>query len=129
MAWPTLGEMIAAGERLVVLAEEPGIDTPDWYHYQWDHAFDTEYSVERAEDFACELKRGDTANALFGLNHFVTLLGGDELLAVTPNDPQNITSHIAECEASFGRLPNYLAVDFHDVGNVVETVRTLNARQ
>lgn len=126
--WPTLGEMIAAGTRLVVFAEKPGEGTPDWYHHQWDFAFDTEFSVKKPSDFACELERGATDNDLFGLNHFVTVLGGDEFLSEEPNQAANILEHVEECEGVFGRLPNFLAVDFHDIGDVVETTRELNAR-
>jgi len=126
--WPTLGEMIDRGTRLVVLAEKPGVGTPDWYHHQWDLGFDNEFSVSRVEDFACNLERGDPSNALFGLNHFVTVIGGDEFLALEPNRATNLHAHVEQCRDHFGRLPTFLAVDFHDIGDVVPVVRELNER-
>ena len=126
--WPTLGEMVAADKRLMVFAEEPGIDAPDWYHHQWDYAFDNEFSVGLTGSFRCELERGSANAPLFGLNHFRTVIGGDEFLSLGANRFNSLMDHVDLCESTFGRLPNFLAIDFHDIGSIREVVNTLNAR-
>lgn len=126
--WPTLGEILADGKRVVVFAEEPGVGAPDWYHHQWDYAFDNEFSVGLTDSFRCELERGSLDAPLFGLNHFKTVIGGDEFLSIGPNRFGSLMDHVDLCEATWGRLPNFLAIDFHDIGDIREVVDLLNAR-
>ena len=126
-AWPTLGELIAADKRLVVFSEAPGATgTPDWFHHLWDHGFDNEFAVRSTKEFDCDIKRGDSTGAIFGLNHFITFLGGDEFLSIAPNRRSSLLNHVEKCEGAFGRKPTFLSVDFHDIGSVVEVARELN---
>ena len=69
--WPTLGEMIDDGTRLVVTAESGG-PPPAWYHHVWDQAWETGYSWTSLDEMTCELNRGNTDNDLFLVNHWIS---------------------------------------------------------
>jgi hypothetical protein len=139
--WPALGEILDTGKQLVVFAEDCKGDLcpaepngPSWYHDLWEYAFDNEYHAERVSDFNCELKRGSPDNSLFGLNHFITVepfdksLGGDAWASVFANKRDALMDHITECEGVYGRVPNFLSVDFYDSGATLAIVNELNQR-
>lgn len=86
--WPTLGEMVRTGQRVVFLSEQQdgGMDVP-WYHrgysgtlqetpYTWP-ANETPDGIERLTDPAllaasCAPNRGGTTGPLFLMNHWVS---------------------------------------------------------
>jgi hypothetical protein len=124
-AWPTLGEMIESGRQLVVFTDNDAGDPP-WYHYVWDFAFETPFSFERPEDFSCRKNRGSLENPLFILNHFLTrTFGRPELARMVNFDPLFI-ERAEQCMSEHGRLPNFVTVDFYDIGDVFGVVDALN---
>lgn len=124
-AWPTLGEMIEKNERLVALTDDPA-GTPAYYHHVWDYAWDTPYAAETPADLKCEVGRGDPANALFIFNHFLTAPTADTSLAEQVNHNPFFLDRVQSCAAQTGDLPNFVTVDFHDIGDVLDVVRTMN---
>lgn len=126
--WPTLGELIEAGTRLVVFQEKlPQEDEFPWLMNIWDHAGETDFSVAAPEDFDCDPNRGDPANPLFLLNHFLTsAVGGSPDLAETVNFNPLFIERALQCEQERNALPNFVAVDFYDIGNLFDVVDTLN---
>jgi len=123
--WPTLREMIDSGRRLVVFADRDRGVVP-WYHYVWDYAFVTHFSYEKPEDFSCAPNRGNPSNSLFILNHFLTRDFGMPRLAEMVNYNPLFIDRARECMEADDRLPNFVAVDFYDIGDVLEVVRELN---
>ena len=125
--WPTLGEMVSSGRRLVVTAEV-GRPPPDWYHHVWDLAFDTPFSFSDASEFSCELNRGQASNSLFLLNHWLSTDAGlpDPSAAPTANAVDVLMQRVTDCEAAAGRRPNFIAVDFYEQGDVFAVVDALN---
>ena len=129
--WPTLQEMIDVDQRLVVLSDvdDAGPSEP-WYHYMWDYCVETHYSNSSRADFSCEFNRGDSVNSLFILNHFITnqLAGTGELdSSIVANANPYFLDRANLCKAEKAHLPNFLTVDFYDVGNVFDTKDSLNA--
>ena len=125
--WPTLGALIDAGTRLLVFQEK----LPEEAEYPWlmrfyDHAWDTPFSAAAPEDLSCEVGRGDPENPLFLLNHFLTGLGGDPALAEMVNNNPFFIDRARACEEEHSALPNFVAVDFYDIGDVFEVVDALN---
>ena len=122
--WPTLGAMIESGQRLVVLSDDGG--SPEWYMNLWEHAFETPFAAERSGDLVCEKNRGDSSNSLFVLNHFLTAPLASQRLAEQVNTNPFLVDRATECREAFGRIPNFVTVDFYSVGDVFAATADLN---
>jgi hypothetical protein len=126
-AWPTLGEMIDAGTRVVVTAEAGG-PPPAWFHHVWDEAWDTGYSWTSTDEMTCDLNRGSTDNDLYLVNHWVsTALGTpSEADAAASNSFEVLHARLQQCWSEAGQIPNFVAVDFYEDGDLFEAVAALN---
>jgi len=124
-AWPTLREMVATDARLVVFTDDASAVLP-WHHYVWSHAWETHFSAETPEDFSCAKNRGSLANPLFILNHFLTAPIGFPHLAEMVNHDPFFVERALQCQAESGALPNFVTVDFYDIGDVFHVVDVLN---
>jgi len=133
--WPTLGEMVAANRRLVVLTDDgsphTGCDasgTPcPWYQYLWSQlAFETQFSYRRPTDFSCVDNRGTPSNDLFILNHFLTKNSGAPAYARQVNFDPLLSSRARECWEFQNHIPNFVTVDFYEIGSVLRTTNLLN---
>jgi len=123
--WPTLREMIAADRRLVVFTDSGGGTYP-WYHHVWNYAFETHYSFSTPASLSCTPNRGNPANRLFILNHFLTQVFGSRALAEQINHNPLFVDRANACAAANAALPNFVTVDFHDIGDTFAVVRSLN---
>ena len=123
--WPTLRDMIAADRRLVVFTDSGGGTYP-WYHHVWNYAFETHYSFATPADLSCAPNRGNPANRLFILNHFLTQVFGSPTLAAQVNFNPLFIDRANACAAANAALPNFVTVDFHDIGDTFAVVRALN---
>lgn len=124
--WPTLGEMLERRKPLVVLSDREG-GLLEGYLPVWDHAWETDWSVQEAEQFTCEpTGRGSMQNALFILNHFLTNPWANEQLATYVNEGNFLFTRAQACIAEHQQNVNFLTVDFYDVGNTLEVVHVLN---
>lgn len=125
--WPTLGEMIDAGTRLVVTAETAG-PPPAWLHHVWDVAFDTPYTFMNEADFSCALNRGSADNDLFLVNHWISTDLGlpAEQDAIVVNTADVLGGRVTQCQNETGHLPNFVAVDFYEHGDLFAVVDRLN---
>lgn len=131
--WNTLEEMINEDTRLVVFTDRnDAIAGQEWYHYVWDYAVETHYSNSKKEDFSCEYNRGsDNAEDkdLFILNHFLTgsLTGvGRYSKSVAANANPYLLERIRECQFATGKLPNFITVDFYEIGDCKAVVDIIN---
>ncbi|MEM7094946.1 MAG: hypothetical protein AAF567_18235 [Actinomycetota bacterium] len=125
-AWPTLGELIAAGERVIVYAENEG--SPDsWYQNAWESGFtETPFNFALESDFSCDANRGDDANPFFLVNHWVTTGIPVREAALDINGRDALLDRVEECEAVRGRKVSVLAVDFVETGDLIDVVDELN---
>jgi hypothetical protein len=123
--WPTLRQLIEADRRLVVFTDDSGAGLP-WHHYVWDFAWETHFSFQDPEDFSCAINRGSMQNSLFILNHFLTRFIGTPQLADMVNHDPLFIDRAEQCLAESGRLPNFVTVDFYDIGDVFSVVERLN---
>jgi hypothetical protein len=104
--WPSLGQMIAANKRLVVLTDDStphtlcdadGNPCP-WYHHLWSSlAFETHFSN-------------------VGAPHLAQQVNHDFLLS----------ARARQCWDEQGQIPNFPTVDFYEIGNVVRIANLLN---
>jgi hypothetical protein len=128
--WPTLGEMVKSNQRLVVFSEKPADFPFPWYHYVWDYATETDWSNHSRAEFSCAYNRGDTANRLFILNHFIThkRFGyGRPDSAQFANVGGYLYRRALECWQATHKKPNFLVVDFYEKGDAKAVKDSLNA--
>ncbi len=124
-AWPSLRDLIEADTRLIVFTDQSSAARP-WHHYVWQHAWETHYSFQNPSQFSCNRNRGSLSNPLFILNHFLTNFIGSPALANQVNHNPLFIDRALQCESESGRLPNFVTVDFHDIGDLFDVVDTLN---
>jgi hypothetical protein len=124
--WPTLGQMIDDGTRLIVLQDESADPLYPWLMNVWSLAFETPFSAQEPGDFSCVRNRGAQGNDLFIFNHFLTEVFGAPELAEQINFNPLLLDRINECEVVHATMANFVSVDFVDIGNTVVTVKTLN---
>ncbi|HRI66287.1 MAG TPA: PI-PLC domain-containing protein [Polyangium sp.] len=123
--WPTLYDMIVSGKRIVAGAESAG-PPPSWYHHIWDITWDTPYSFAKPEDFNCNLNRGSKDNDLFLMNHWLSDPLSTPDRAKVANEYGLLSSRAKQCQAEGGQIPNFVAVDFYDIGALFQVVDELN---
>ena len=132
--WPTLQNMIDNDNRLVIFSDvDDASSSQDWYHYVWEYAVETHYSVGNINDFTCDFNRGDPLNDLFIFNHFVTDANLGYGLYNESNDvnanPFFITRAL-NCQDETNKFPNFVTVDYYELGDglvVVDQLNGLNA--
>jgi len=126
-AWPTLGDMVASGGRVVVLGETDVGDVP-WYHLTWDGLLaETPYTFHAPEEFSCRANRGTPRAPLFLVNHWIeTTPTPRPSNAQVVNQRDVIVQRARRCARERGMTPNIIAVDFAGIGDVVGAARELN---
>ncbi len=123
---PTLREMIDSGQRLVVFIESgrPGVPL---LRSAWDFMQETPYTFHTAADFSCRPNRGGATAPFFQINNWLeTTPAPRPSNAGIVNAYDVLLRRARACREQRGRLPNIIAVDFYDVGDLFRVVRTLN---
>lgn len=123
--WPALESLVSSGKRLVVFTDDSSASLP-WHHYVWDYAWETPYSFYDVDEFTCAINRGTAGNDLYILNHFLTRSFGSFLLATKANKDPLFTDRALQCRTEGGQIPNFVTVDYYNVGPVFDVVDTLN---
>ena len=123
--WPTLRTMVERGRRMVVLTQRSDATQP-WHHDAYAHGWDNPYAARTPEDLRCGVGRGSADNALFILNHFLTAPVAMRSLAEMVNHDPFLGEQVRRCRDEAGQLPNFVAVDFYDVGDLFAVVDLLN---
>ncbi|MEE4495654.1 hypothetical protein [Streptomyces sp. BE230] len=124
-AWPTLGEMVDSGRRLVVFAEEADGPAP-WYRNFYRYGMETPFAFRSPAEMSCVPHRGGTGKRLFLLNHFITVAGGSRLDAGKVNARDWVLDRAHRCERERGSPVNFVAVDYTTIGDVRGAVAALN---
>lgn len=124
-SWPTLETMIRSGRRLVVFTESNEAVLP-WHHRAYDYMWDTDYSNRTPSDFTCDVLRGSREHRLFLMNHFLTNPVASVDLAEMVNHNPLLLNRARQCQMESGFLPNFIALDFVDRGDLMMTTEALN---
>ena len=131
IGWPTLQNMIDNDNRLVIFTDEDDASSSqNWYHFVWDYAVETHYSVESINDFTCDFNRGDPLNDLFIFNHFVTDANlGYGLYTESSDVNANpfFINRILDCQTQTNKFPNFITTDFYELGDGLAVVDQLNS--
>jgi hypothetical protein len=124
--WPTLGELIAANQRLIVFIESGQGGVP-WLHGTTEVIQETPYTFRTPEDFSCRPNRGGTAGSLFLINHWIETTPAPRASnAAIVNAYDFLLRRARACQRERRRIPNIISVDFYSVGDVVRVANTLN---
>ena len=128
--WPTLQNMIDNDNRLVIFSDvDDASSSQNWYHYVWEYAVETHYSVGNINDFTCDFNRGDPLNDLFIFNHFVTDATLGYGLYNESNDVNAnpfFINRALNCQTQTNKFPNFVTVDYYELGDGLAVVDQLN---
>ncbi|KAI9247030.1 PLC-like phosphodiesterase [Sporodiniella umbellata] len=139
LTWPTLGEIIASGKRIITFADTYVQDKYPWLLTEFNYMFETSYENFNESSFSCTMDRPqepDYPNSvMYVMNHF--LYGSLQLGSLPIQIPQkgrasvtngndSLLKQARHCTATFGRQPNFLEVDFYNLGNALQITAELN---
>ena len=125
-AWPTLGELIDRHQRLIVFSEQHGSPAslvPERVRAHPGHA------VRRpigGAAHAAHASRGPRDAPLLLLNNWVEREAPDRAQAAIVNARSFIVDRARRCARERGQLPNFIAVSFYGIGDVMGAVDELN---
>ena len=125
-AFPTLREMIASGERVIVMAENETGDELDWYLQAYDYTQETPFRALEPADFTCRPDRGGTGKPFFLLNHWIEKPQPRAADAEIVNARDFLLGRARDCERARGVTPGLVAVNYWGIGDVIGVVDTLN---
>jgi len=125
--WPTLGELVAKNQRVIVLTDQKTGGVP-WLLPMWMMMWDNDWSNWRVDDFDCACNRGKATNGLFNLNQFMSnplpFPGNAEIA----NAGEGLYQRAMKCWDETGRVPNFITVDNYQIGDLFAVTAKLNAR-
>lgn len=124
--WPTLGEMINSGKRLVLFTDRNNNDDVVGFHHSWSFMVDHDYDAQQLSDFNCDWFRGDPNGGLYLFNHFITRLTPQEDSARVINTYDKLMGRINECLNYHSRRPTFIHLDFYEHGDALRVVDELN---
>ncbi|MEU6083517.1 hypothetical protein [Streptomyces sp. NPDC047108] len=124
--WPTLGEMVRGGRRLVVFAEKA--DGPaSWYRPFYRYAMETPSAVRSPQEMNCAPHRGGDGKRLFLMHHVVTRDSGGRPGAGRITSRERVLERALACERERGRPVTFVAVGHTTIGDAKGAVDALNA--
>jgi len=141
--WPTVGDMIKSGKRLVLLSSPLSYDPSiTWIMDEFKWGWENPYEYALPDNFSCSIDRPKKplivppANTVYMMNHFLGsyLLGLDNLLVPNAtgtaivNTLDSLQKHFDMCVTQQNRRPNYIALDFVDIGQGMQAVLAFNGK-
>jgi hypothetical protein len=144
--WPTLGEMIDAGKRVVVFVREIDDGTAGESNggaavesderllpfEQW--FWSTSEEVNTAADFDCSRDEGLASAPMMLVHHYLSYADQSDIDGGTDpieqadgvNERTVLAGRLQSCEAQYARRVNIVLVDYYELGNVFDAVQTFN---
>ncbi|KAI0768708.1 PLC-like phosphodiesterase [Trametes elegans] len=137
--WPSLGDLISSGKRVVVFLDA-GADSDRSVPYilpEFPMVWETPFSVTDPK-FPCSVDRISgplsAADHLYMINHSLNkdlfglgIIVSDPKDAPTTNSVASIVANAAGCEGfAAGRAPNFVLLDFVNLGDGLKAVNQLN---
>lgn len=148
--WPTLQELINSGTRLMTFVaslDKSTIDSTNSYLMdEFTFIFENPFTNTSPSNFTClpdrpsgvqgNIQAALSANLMPLMNHF---LDSSELFGIdvpnvgaigTTNSPSSAAGTLGtaatQCQTAYGKVPNFILVDFFDQGPAISAVDTLN---
>ncbi|MGH7681150.1 MAG: hypothetical protein ACRENN_04100 [Candidatus Eiseniibacteriota bacterium] len=123
--WPTLGEMVARSERIVVLAENHAEGVP-WYHHMIGVLQETPYAFKTPGDMTNVPNRGGREGTLLLMNNFIESVPPVPSKAEPVNAYAFLLKRARACRRERDMLPNLISVDFYRTGDLFQVCRAMN---
>jgi hypothetical protein len=129
--WPTLQDMIDRGERVVALLADmttTGGGTYPWLLDRWQFTWETPWDNQSLPDFLrCDADRGKMGNDLYVVDTYLE----DQIIptadhAALVNSNPFLIDRLEHCLAATGRTPNFVMVNYYEVGQLFPDVDALN---
>ncbi len=126
-AFPTLGEMIRSGRRLVVMLESgDGRPTRPWLVNGFDFVQETPFTFPTVESFSCRPNRGRDDAPLLQINHWLSGFTSLVSDARRVNAADVLGARVDRCAEERSMMPNLIAVNYADIGDTLAVVDRLN---
>ena len=122
---PTLRQMIASGRRLVVFDEGDGGDS-GWYQAGFLFVEDTRIRSLLRSPTACDPNRGSPESPLLLMNHWIDRFPPPVRDNGDVSQRRTVLRRVRSCRDARGDVPNLIAVDFYDRGDVIPAVGEFN---
>ncbi len=129
--WPTLGDMIQHGDRLVIfnadLSSTGGTSYP-WLLDRFAKTWETPWNNITPADFSkCDADRGTKGNDIYVVDTYRE----DTPIATTSaatsvNTNPFLIDRLLTCKTTENTLPNFVMVNFSEIGDVLKDVDILN---
>jgi hypothetical protein len=127
--WPPLADLIDGGERVVVLADTVDAAYP-WLLDRWKLTWETPWQTYEPWTFSCALDRGTAGAALYTVDHFLDnpfsdIVPSPARAELVNHDPFFV-ERVELCRMQAGQLPNFVLVNFYEIGDLLHVVAALN---
>jgi hypothetical protein len=123
--WPTLGEMVRSGRRLVVFTERADALAP-WVTNYHQVGAETAFRATSPSRLSCAPGRGPAYARLFLLNNWISTDAPSRSEAAQVNAQATLARRAARCRRERHMMPNFIAVDFAAIGDPLRVVDRLN---
>jgi hypothetical protein len=127
-SWPTLGVLLDGGTPVIALLDDTSGSSYAWLLPRWEWTYETPWNNLTPADFArCGADRGQEGNSLYVVDTYLE----DEIIPTAKHaqlinyDPFFI-DRIWTCRESQQRIPNFVMINFYEVGDVFHAVDVLN---
>jgi len=129
--WPTLGAMTKSGKRVVAFLADlskTGGTTPPWLHDRFAWTWETPWDNRTPADFArCDADRGAKGDPIYVVDTYRE----DQAVptaaaAATVNVDPFLIDRVLTCQKAAGVLPNFVMVNYYEVGDLFHVVDLLN---
>jgi hypothetical protein len=125
--WPTLGQMIDSGHPVVVMMERHGGGSAyPWLLPAFSYVQDTPFTNPTVADLRCDRLRGTAESPLLLVNYWLANFRSLVTDARKINALGVLGPYLARCEKERGMLPNFVAVNFFEEGDLFRAVDQLN---
>jgi hypothetical protein len=126
--WPTLGEMLDQGERVVAFLVADGGSRYPTLLDRWSFTWETPWDNETLDDFKrCNADRGKAGNSIYVVDTYLENEPIESAMdaAQVNNDPF-LVDRLRLCKDTSKQRPNFAMVNYYEVGDLFVAVDMLN---
>jgi hypothetical protein len=126
--WPTIGEMLNKGERVVAFLDADGGGSHEALLDRWSFTWETPWDNETLDDFKrCDADRGQMGNRIYVVDTYLEDAPIQSAMnAARVNYNPFLVDRLLLCKDTTGRLPNFAMVNYYEVGDLFTAVEMMN---